>query len=319
MLKDIFGQNLVPVFTPPEQIISAQLNIRGNNFPYGEEFNGIVAIANNSSEPLVFSDDGLFKGNIRVDVDITGDLNKKIPKLVSTRIRTTFLVEPDRSVLIPVRLVTGELKKTLLTYPQASLDIEFTLYLDPVITNNSKIANRLTYLEPTRVSIKRPGIELTSKYLKNRFNSISKGQLGQKIQTAQLFTGLLMEQYAMSDRTPPYRFMYADWMAPLLRSALLHESGLLRNRSESEWIVKVHTMADMLSLPLDHELISAVAENLNNTKWPVRMMAVYLLTKSPDSKFDKVLDWTAKNDPSKPVREMAIVLGRAVSEQRKQL
>ncbi|MHC4752057.1 MAG: tetratricopeptide repeat protein [Planctomycetota bacterium] len=315
MLKDIFGQNLVPVFTPPEQIISAQLNIRGNNFPYGEEFSGIVAIANNSSEPLVFSNDGLFKGNIRVDADITGDLNKKIPNLVSTKIRTTFLVEPGRSVLIPLRLLTGELKKTLLTYPQASLDIEFTLYLDPVITNKGMIANRLTYLEPIRVSIKRPGIELTTKYLKNRFNSISKGQLGQKIQTAQLFTGLLMEQHAMSDRIPPYRFMYADWMAPLLRSALLHESGLLRNRADSEWVVKVHTMADMLSLPLDHELISAVAENLNNTKWPVRIMAVYLLTKSPDSKFDKVLDWTAKNDPSKPVREMAIVLGRAVSEQ----
>ena len=123
----------------------------------------------------------------------------------------------------------------------------------------------------------------------------------------------------MSNRQPPYKFMYADWMRSLLRSALLHESGLLRNPADNEWVVKVHTMADLLSLPLDHELISAAAENLNNPKWPVRMMAVYLLAKSPDSRFSKVLDWTAKNDPSKPVREMAIVLGRSVSAQQEQL
>jgi hypothetical protein len=317
MLEDIFGKTLVPVFNPPEQIISAQFNIRGNQFPYGEEFSGIIALANNSSEPLVISDDGLFKGNIRVDAEITGDLNIKIPKLVSSKIRTAFLVEPGRSILIPLRLVTGELSKTLLTYPQASLDIEFTLYLDPVITDKGKTTNRLTYLEPTKVRIKRPGIELTMKYLKNLFNSISTGQLGQKIKTAQLFTGLLKEQHAMSNRKPPYRFMYADWS--FLRIPLLHESGLLRNPADNEWVVKVHTMADLLSLPLDHELTSAVAENLNNPKWPVRMMAVYLLTKSPDSRFTKVLDWTAKNDPSKPVREMAIVLGRSVSGQQEQL
>jgi hypothetical protein len=315
LLKNVFGQALVPVFAAPEQTVSAQLNIRGNTFPYGSEFSGIVAITNNSSEPFAISDEGLVKGNIRVDADISGDLSKKIPNLVFSKIRTTFLVEPGRSVLIPLRLMTGELRKTLLKYPQASLDIGFTLYLDPVITNGGKIANRLTYVEPSSVHVKRPGIELSGEYLRNQFNSIAKDHLGQKVKTAQLFAGLLREQYAMSNRKPPYRFMYADWMAPLLRSALVHESGLLRNPGDDEWVVKVHTMAEMLSLPLDHELISAVAENLNHTKWPVRMMAVYLLTKSPDSRFGKVLDWTAKNDPNKSVRDMATVLGGSLSEQ----
>lgn len=317
--KDLFGQTLVPVFTRPEKIISAQLNIRGNTFPYGSEFSGMVALKNNSSEPLVISDDGLLKGNIRIDADISGDLSREIPNLVFTKIRTAFLVEPGRSILIPLRLFTGELRKTLLTYPQASLDIEFTLYLDPIITNTGLIANRLTHIEPAKVRIKRPGIELTTKYLRNRFNAISTDNIGQKIETAQLFTGLLREQFEMSNRKPIYRLMYADWVPPLLRSALLHESGLLRKSGENEWIVKVHTMADMLSLPLDHELVSAVAENLNNTKWPVRMMAIYLLTKMPDSNFDKVLDWTAKHDPNKSVRDMALVLGRSVSEQQEQM
>jgi len=313
MLENVFGRTLVPVFTPPEKIFSVQLNIQGNEFPYGSEFGGNVTIINNSAEPFVISDDALFKGNIRIDTDVSGDLNKTIPNLVSAKIRTALLIEPGRSILIPLRLITGELRKTLLTYPQASLDIEFTLYLDPVTTSlqkEGKITNRLTYLEPIRVRIKRSGIALTGQYIKSRFNLISKGSVGQKIKTAQLFTGLLIEQNEMLKRKPLYRFKSADWMEPLLRSALLHESGLLHNPASGQWVVKVHTMAEMLSLPLDYELINAVAKNLNNTNWPVRMMAVYLLSKNADRNFDKVMDWTAKNDSSKLVRDMAIALGR---------
>jgi len=313
MAENIFGRSLIPVFTPPEQIISVQFSIRGNEFPYSNEFSGVAVIENNSSEPLVISDDSLFKGNIRIDAEISGDLSQKIPNLVFSKIRTAFLIEPGRSVLVPLRLFTGELRKTLLTYPQASLDIKFTLYLDPVTTNRGEITNRLTQIEPSTVRITRPGEELTRKYLISRFSSISEGQLGQKIQTAQLFIGLLMEQHAMSNRKPPYRFVYADWS--VLRSALTHESGLLRNPAEGEWDVKVHTMAEMLSLPLDHELISAVAENLNHSKWPVRIMAIYLLAKSPGRKFDRVLEWAAQYDSSVLVRDMAIILGRSASEQ----
>jgi len=307
MLGSVFGRTLVPVFTPPEKIFSIQFNIQGNEFQYGSEFGGNVALINNSAEPFIISDDALFKGNIRIDADVSGDLNRTIPNLVSTKIRTALLIEPGRSILIPVRLITGELRKTLLTYPQASLDIEFTLYLDPVTTNEGKITNRLTYIEPTRVRIKRPGIELTGNYIRSRLDLISKGSVGQKIKTAQLFTGLLKEQNEMLKRKPLYRYMYADWMEPLLSSAL---SRLLQNTANGQWGVKVHTMAELLSLPLDYELISAVAKNLDDTNWPVRMMAVYLLSKSDDSSFDKVLDWTAKNDSSELVRDMAIALGR---------
>ena len=313
-LENVFGRTLVPVFTPPERIFSVQLNIRGdparrqdgNEFTYPERFSGTVALINNSAEPLVISDDALFKGNIRIDADISGDLNKKIPNLVSAKIRTALLIEPGRSILIPVRLITGELRETLLTYPQASLDIDFTLYLDPVTTDEGKIANRLTYIKPTRVRIKRPGVKLTGKYLRSRFDLISKGNVAQKIKTAQLFTGLLREQQVMLNK-PLYRFLYADWMQPLSRSAL---SELLRNPANDQWVAKVHTIAEMLSLPLDYEMISAVAKNLDNTNWTVRMMAIYLLTTTTDSNFDKVLDWTAKNDSSELVRDMAIALGR---------
>ncbi len=307
-MKQRFAQMFAPKFVSPDEMISVALNIRGNKFPYGSKFSGVVAITNHSSEPLVISDDGLFKGVIRIDADISGDLTRQISNLVFVKIRTHLLIEPGRSMLIPVRLVTGELRQMLLTYPQASLDIEFTLYIDPITTDEG-ITNRLTSIKPTKLKVIRPCIKVTSKYLQNRFNSISTGHYEQKVKTAQLFTSLLKEQYAMSGRKPPYKFTYADWMPGLLRSALLHESGLLRNPDDGEWIVKAHTMTEMISLPLNHELISAVSDNLNNPKWPVRMMAVYLMATTPDSKFVNVLNWTVKHDSNKLVRNMAIALG----------
>jgi len=158
LLEKVFEQTLVPVFTPAENMFSAQLNIRGDEFPFGSEFNGNVEITNNSAEPLVISDDALFKGNIRIDAEISGDLNGKIPSLFSKKIRTTLFIKPGSSILIPVRLLTGELREMLFTYPQASLVIDFTLYLDPVTTNQDNITNRLTNLQPTRQRIKRPGV-----------------------------------------------------------------------------------------------------------------------------------------------------------------
>jgi hypothetical protein len=309
-LENAFGRTLAPAFVPPEQVISARLDLQGGTFPYGTEFSGIVAITNNSAEPFLVSDQGLFKGNIRIDAEITGDLRKRIPSLVFTRNRQTFLAAPGRDILIPVMLMSGELRDTLSTYPQASLDVEFTMYLDPVVTESGAIANRLTYVEPVRVRIRRPGVRLTKgRDLRDLFTSLSTDAVEKKIATAQLFTGLLKERQEHSAGRIPYSFMGADWVGPLLRKALLHESGLLLNRGGREWVVKVRTMAEMLSLQLDYELIAAVAENLNAAEWPVRMMAMYLLARSPDGNFDRVLQSFGGKDPNRSVRDMAIALG----------
>lgn len=302
-LRTSFGQALVPAFIRPEKIISVQLNVRGNEFSYSSEFDGTVAITNNSSGPLVVSDDGLFTGHLRVDANITGDLNKNIPNLASLKIRPASPIGPGSSFFIPLHLFTGELRQLLLTHPQASLDIEFTLYLDPVTTNQGQIINHLPGLKPATVIIKRHGIEIIDSFLKNRVDSLTKGQPGQKIKTAQLFIGLLMEQHAMAGLKPPYKFTYADSMPSLLKSALLH------SLAQDDWGIKVHIMTDMTSLPLDYEFINTLAENLNDTHWPVRLMTIYLLAKNHDSSFNKVLDWAAKYDSSKFVRDMAVALG----------
>ena len=246
-LRSSFGQAIVPEFTKPEKIISAQLNVRGSDFSYGSNLDGIIAITNISSEPLVVSDDGLFTGHLRVDANLTGDLNKMIPNLASVKIRPASPIKPGTSFFVPLHLPTGELRHLLLTHPQASVDIEFTLYLDPVTTDQGRIISSIPDLKPATVIIKRHRIEIIDSFLKNRIGSLTKGQQGQKIKTAQLFIGLLMEQHAMAGLKPLYKFTHTDSMPPLLNSALLN------SLASDDWVAKAYIMTDMTSLPLDYE------------------------------------------------------------------
>jgi len=302
-LRGLFEENLIPTFLSPEKILSVHLNLRGSKFSYGNEFGGVVGITNNSPEPLVVCDDGLFRGNIRIDAEISGDLSKKIPELVNIKNQSTLPIEPGNSMLVPVRLITGELRQILSMHPQASLDIEFTVYIDPVTGEDGSVTNRLAAIEPLKLAVKRPGIQITSRYLQTRFNSLAKGRQGQKTKTVELFVGLLAEQQAMANREPLYKLTSADWMDEMLRSALL------QSLADDNWVVRAHTTATMLSSPMDYELINAISENLNDTHWPVRLITMYSLAKNQGSNFRRVLDHTARYDPNVLVRWMAVALG----------
>jgi hypothetical protein len=311
-LTDSLRQPIVPAFIRPEKLISLELNVRGSKFSYAGKFGGSLAMTNNSTEPLVVSDDGLFTGRIRVDAEMSGDLDEKFPNLISTKIQPSSTIEPGRSFLVPLRLQTGKLRKILLAHPQASLEIEFTAYIDPIINDQGQVRNTLVDIEPAKIRIKRPGKELTPKFLQNQISTISRGKQGQKSKIAQLFAGLLTEQHIMADREPLYKFLHTDWMPDLLKSALLY------TLVDDDWVVKINTMAAMLDLPMEYDMIEAVSKSLNDTHWPVRMMAIYLLAKNQESSFAKVLDYTAQYDTNELVRNMAIALGGVRPEPEKQ-
>ena len=301
VLEASFGTSVVPMFLRPDEIFDAQLNLRGDKFAYGSDFRASLIITNRSTEPMVISEYGLLSGNIRIDAKVTGDLNKTIPNLVSKKIQPSEQITPNSTLIVPVKLMTGQLRKILKRYPQASLEIEFTVYLDPVTLEDGSIANRLEDVQPIVVKAARPGINLTARFLRNRMSSLKRRR--QSRNTAQLFAGLLIEQHMMAGREPLYPVMYAEWMPDMLKS------GLAYNLTSDDWSARIYTMQAMFDLPLEFELIEAASENLNNENWPVRMMALYLLAKNQNDAFGRVLDHTAKYDPNKLVRDMAVALG----------
>jgi len=303
-LQTTFGDNVVPNFTPPGKAITVGLKLRGGRFSYGSDFDGRVVITNNSTQPLIISNYGMLKGRIRVDAAVTGDLEARIPQLVSVQIQPTQEIEPDKTHFVPVPINSGRLRKLLTAHPQASLKINFKVYLDPVVDDKGAVSNALSDIPPGTADVQRAGVRLTSNYLQNRLDSLTQGQKSQRIRAGRLFAGLLKEQHALLGLTEkPYKFACADWMPQLLKSALA------RNLADDDWVVRVHTMLSLLDLPLDYELTRAASENLNAPSWPVRMAALYLLARSDGAAFADVLDWTARYDSSDLVRQMASALG----------
>ncbi len=307
-LHQNLGQTLIPAFLPPAKRFEVQFGARGSELAYGGDIDATVTITNRGVEPLVVTENGLFAGRIRVDARVGGDIQREIPNLVVETIRTALTVQPGRSLSTSVRLSTGLLRRILLDYPQANLEIQFTLYLDPVTTPEGLIRNGIADLEPVTIVVRRPKVDVTAAYVRSRVDSLSSEQEAQKVRTSQLFTGLLREQHAMAQHGTLYPYRYAAWLPDLLRSALLKDPGLLLSQDERDWAVKVNATADLLSMPLDQELTAAAGKNLHHGQWPVRLMTVYLLGTTQGSDFDRVLDWMAGSDASDLVRAMAAAL-----------
>ena len=312
-VKQTVGEQIIPQFVRPDRMLSFQLSARGSRFAYGNDFTGTISITNNWYEPLVIAEDGLCRGRILIDANVTGDINQRFEKVVSTTTRPALPIEPGHSILVPVRLCGGPLKQLLLSHPQASLSIRFTAYLDPVITADGNMVSAIPGIMPATVQIERPRVEITQDYLQNRFNSLSQGRQGPKIKAAQLFAGLLMESRETANHGQSYKFTSTDRMNSML------ESALIQSLTDSDWVVRAHSIAAIAELPLNYELTSAVAQGLNDQHWPARMMAVWLLAQKQGYNFAKVLDHTAQYDNSEFVRNMAISLGATTPPQNQKL
>jgi len=297
-----FGTRPAPDFMPPSERFDARLMFSGSEFFYGTEFSPRLVIENTGSGPLVITDAAFLNGNIRVDAFVTGDFNVEFPNLVQMKFKPSRPILSGEHISVPLDLKTGQLLKLLKTYPQASVKIEFVLYLDPVESVARKIESRLKDIEPIRSIIQRPAVQLSRSFLMQRLDALSKGQEGQRYRAVELLAGLLAEQKAFERTSPAYRYIKADQtlLVDTVRKALVDQN----------WKVRVQTMDSLMvmAIPLEYGMVREISQNLNHEQWPVRLMAMLVLAKSQPGSFDKVLDWTSQYDPYWLNRRMALAL-----------
>ncbi len=298
-----YGSRIVPVYAEPRQRFSAKLTFSGGDILYGAEFNPRLIIENTGTSPLVIQDGAMLTGVIRVDATVRGDLSMDIPNVLAIRIRPSRPILPSEHIFIPLELNTGVLRKLLMTYPQASLELEFTVYLDPVVHEDGRIANALDGTAPARTVLQRRGISVTRDFLMQRLDALAKGQEGQKIQAVGLFAGLLAEQEAFGRGQEKYPCTNVE-------TTLLIDA-VRRSLADDNWRLRIHTMdaINTVVIPADYALVESLSANLNHSQWPVRFMAMYTLSRMQGEPFKPVLDWKAQNDPNPYNRRLAVALG----------
>jgi len=77
-LKKQFGEKVISRFRTARDIFSVKLNLGGSDYSYGNEIDADLIITNKSPNPIIVSDSGIFKGNIRVDAVVSGDIIQEI-------------------------------------------------------------------------------------------------------------------------------------------------------------------------------------------------------------------------------------------------
>lgn len=308
-LAERFGELIVPRFTLPEKLVTLRFDIPKKVLTYGQPMNGIVTLANPSDEPLLLSDSSLFRGVIQIDARSQGDLTGAWPGLIVRKLFDNKLIEPGKSISRSVRLDVGGLGRALHTHPQAGLSIDFTLYLDPVATDPNTVKNRVASIQPIVVRARRSKVEISRELLNQQYNAIALGNLTQRAQVAELFTGLLTEiQEVARNGAALYEIKYADWMPGRLRSALTSDAGLLLAPTPDGWELKTQVLGLMRDLEFDNDLTLILAQHMNSHHWPVRLLAMYLLAGAQGPRFDDVLEHQIKYDSNRLVRDMAQVL-----------
>jgi tetratricopeptide (TPR) repeat protein len=302
-IESQFGGRVVPTYLEPRQRFSSKLMFSGSDVFYGADMDPRLVIENNSSAPLVIRDGAMLAGYIRVDVRIRGDISMDMADVFSTRFRPSRPIQPNEHIFIPLDLRTGKLGRLLMSHPQASVDLEFTVYLDPVENEDGTVVNALSGTSPVQASLRRRGVTLTRDFLMQRLDALAKGQEGQKLQAAAFFAGLLAEQGSFERVQVSYAHTQVerDLLVDAVRRAL----------TDDNWRLRVHTMAalDSLMLPADFALIQTLSGNLNHKQWPVRFITLHLLSRLQKGSFQPVLDWTAQYDANNLNRRLAVALG----------
>jgi len=297
-----FGKDLVPVFVRPEDFISTKLILSDIEADFITPLEARLIIANKRTHPLVIFDRGLFKGNIRVDAKISGDLKAYIPELISKTVMPSAAIKGGHHASIPLKLMTGSLKGLLTTHPQASVEIEFTVYLDPVLSRSGALISSVKDAGKLKATVRRRRVKLSNRYLMDALADLSKGKPSSKVRASKLFAGLYFEQYS---KTSPCPYRYETIERSLLTGAI---SSVV---DDADFNVSVPAIASVLNLrpPVDYRLTKAVSKRLEDPYWPVRMAALYFLSNFQGENFKPVLDWKAARENNPDVRRLALELG----------
>jgi tetratricopeptide (TPR) repeat protein len=297
-LKKSFGEKVIGEFRPVENMMSVKLGLGGADFVYGSSIDAVLTLTNNSSEPIVISESSIVKGRIRIDVELSGDINQVVRELVVKTIEPSEAIMPGETLLLDFELMRGELKDILVRHPQANVEMAFTVYLDP-LDDGGGVRNAVGYFEPLRKSIVRRGVNASHETLIRELGYLSTGQIKQRVRSGELFAGLLMEHYEKASGELSYEAL--DVALPLLTSAIR------KSLKDEDWTVRMQTMASLL--PMQHQMefsfVRQISESLYDDQWPVRMMAIYLLSRTQGDGFRQVLEGKSEDDPEAIVRQFA--------------
>lgn len=297
LLNSNFIASVVPEFFKPEETVTTKVSLSGVEFGYGTDLGVNIIISNNGKQPLVITDSSFFKGEIYIRVNITGDIEGIMPIEIRKRVTPVSPIRPGGTLAIPIRLnvEAAKLSRILNDFPQATLNLSFTAYFDPALSDDGKVTSMIPV---ANTSCRRLGVMLTEELLDKRIESLQTGQAGQKIHTIRLINGLIAERGAAEK----YGVLYKHKAIPQDS----FEKAFSLALEDENWQVRLLILDVLRFTGTSFESHKRFSDGLLEEQWPIRLLSLYCLSKLPQNDdFEQVINWMNQSDEEQLVRTLA--------------
>jgi hypothetical protein len=216
-------------------------------------------------------------------------------------------MNPGQGLSSTVRLDRGELRKLLRQCPQETVTIRISCILDPQVVGQDEYLPSLAGQASKEVVLVRYGFRPSREAMERLYRVLEEGPVRSKIHTTMLLGDLLANSQnpqAIGEAKKPRAVNEEQITAALVEAA-----------QDADWRVRAWLGEALQFVKLDGQLSKALADQIRDPHWFVRLMAVRAAGHRGQN-WREILRRVAETDSEPLVRQMAsiYVSGGAAAE-----
>ncbi|MBI9016241.1 MAG: HEAT repeat domain-containing protein [Phycisphaerae bacterium] len=301
----------------PEKYIRCALSLKKTNLVFGQPIMAEIYISNLSRTTITLGQNCMVNPNILIvahaePVADPGQQGRKrdidkyaidVPVCYRGLGFSQFL-GPRETIKIEECLSIGLLREAMMKYPQQRWEVTFHAYLDPIELEDGKYDGLIKQIQPKPVKLSRSGIAVSSQKMQYYYRSCQSDSPRERIDTAEVFVGLLKEQKLSQERKLNYR--------PYNIDSKKIKALLAKNLTDPEANVRARTSFALDNVPMDAQLVAKLAALLKDEDALVRFAA--LDTLSGVAELSAVLDSMATDESPVIARLVRLLQGQQLPE-----
>jgi hypothetical protein len=288
-LRAEFNGNDLLIIDAPEKVVRCSLWLSKDIFQYGDPILAQLYLSNISDSDkqdtlLALGPDSWIDPHVLITAEVDPPDSGFSSGILSHRylIQNTLL-SAGKSNSLTESLTIGPLGHILNNHPQQEYRITFRAILDPVPDGKGGFTGKIPAIQPPPVTITRKAFSPTPQRLNAYLNTLTTGEVNERIRATQLMAGLLREYQLARRQRLNYNVRSIDERA--IREIIS------RNLSHTDNRVRAWSAYALHSLPLaaDSPEGQKLAELLNDYAWFVRFMAINTL--QPIADLTEYFNW----------------------------
>lgn len=263
---------------------------------FAERWRCRFTLANQGTFPITIGPGQMVAGSLLVSADVHVPGLDPIEGYLPLSLARRHVLNAGEHVEVEQTLDVGPLARVAAMMPQRSLEVAFTVVLDPEQPQGRR-KSRLGDELVVSARLHRQKVAYTPAVIRPLENAGRSGTPPRRIEALRTMAALLAERLAAMRGQFDYEPVRID------KKGL--EAVLRQSLGDPDPMVRACALDSLVMLPLDEDRVQAAAPLLSDSHWLVRLVAVDTLAVRQGPVFRPVAERLAESDPDPLVRELA--------------